>query len=185
MPSLILRLAAVCLLVSPLLAACGGDDSASNTPGVTTQTPNAFPSVGGPQNQPAPPQELDSEPVEASNGVIEIAASGTLFQQNYLHLNVGDAVTIRLTNQDSTPHNLRIAGLDGQFNTEDDAVTSPDQVDPGQSGELTFAPPAAGVYTFHCDFHPTLMGGEIVVGDATPIPAAAAPTDTPEDTTSQ
>jgi plastocyanin len=109
-----------------------------------------------------------------------MAASGLQFEQNYLSTSPGETVTIRLTNEDSVPHNLRIAGVDGQFTTEDDAVTTPEQVDAGQTGELTFAPPTDGVYTFQCDFHPASMGGEIVVGDATPIPAVTpAPTEEP------
>lgn len=181
MTSLLLRLAAASLFLAPIFAACAGNDSATTTPGITTESPNAVPSIGGPVNQPLPVQEL-SDPVEPSDGAIEVAASGLRFTQNYLKLKVGESVTIRLTNNDDVPHNLRIAGLDGRFGTEDDAVVTPDQVDPGQVGELTFAPAAPGVYTFQCDFHPTLMGGEIVAGDATPIPAQVPlPTEDPED----
>ena len=74
-----------------------------------------------------------------------------------------------------------LAGLDGQFDTEDDAVTNPAQIAAGGAGELTFAPLAAGAYTFRCDFHPTTMGGQIVVGDATP---GSAPTASPPATPS-
>jgi plastocyanin len=185
MSPLFLRLAAACLLLAPLLAACGGDDDATPSGGLVTQTANAIPSVGAPQEQPPPVQELSSEPAEPSDGVIEIAVSGQQFEQNYLKVQPGDSVTIRLTNNDDVPHNMRLAGIDGQFDTEDDALTSPDKVDPGQVGELTFAPPTAGVYTFRCDFHPDIMGGEIVVGDATPIPALTPePTEAPADDTS-
>lgn len=171
MTPLLLRIAAVCLLLAPILAACGDDDaSPQQSTGPITQTPNVIPSIGGPQEQPTPAQALDADPAQPSDGVIEIAASGLLFSPNYLKLNAGESVTIRVTNQDSVAHDLRIAGVDGEFDTEDDAVTTPDRIEPGQVGELTFAPPTDGVYTFQCDFHPTLMGGEIVVGDATPIP---------------
>ena len=176
----LLRLAATCLLFVALFAACSNDDEPIPSGGLATQTPNVVPSVGGPQQQPPPAQALSPEPVEPSDGVIEVAASGQQFTQNYLKMTPGDTVTIRLTNEDDVPHNLRIAGVDGQFTTEDDAVTTPEQVDAGQVGELTFAPPTDGVYTFQCDFHPTSMGGEIVVGDAAPIPAVtAAPTEEP------
>lgn len=164
MTPLVLRLAAVLLLFVPLAAACGDDDEAS-TPGLVTQTPNVVPSIGGPRDQPAPAQELESSLVEPSDGVVEIAASGNRFVQNHIRMSAGQAVTIRLTNEDSTPHNLRIAGIDGQFETEDDAVTVPDAIEGGQVGELTFAPPAAGEYTFRCDFHPGSMGGQIIVED--------------------
>lgn len=180
MTPLLLRLAIACLLLAALFAACSNDDEPIPSGGLITQTPNVVPSIGGPRQQPPPGQALSQKPVEPSGGVIEIAASGIQFAQNYLRTSPGETVTIRLTNEDSVPHNLRIAGVDGQFNTEDDAVTTPEQVDAGQVGELAFAPPIDGVYTFQCDFHPASMGGEIVVGDATPIPAVTpAPTEEP------
>jgi plastocyanin len=163
MTPLVLRLAAIFLLFVPLAVACGDDDDESSTPGLVTQTPNIVPSIGGPQEQPQPAQELDTQQLEPSDGVVELAASGTRYAHNHIRINVGEAVTIRLTNEDTATHNLRIAGIDGEFETEDDAVTTPDAISGGQVGELTFAPPAAGEYTFRCDFHPGSMGGQIVV----------------------
>lgn len=158
--------------------ACSSGDSTSSA----TRTVLSTASPAGPRNQPAPAQPLDPQAVEPQDGVIEITASGLRFEQNYLRIPLGQSVTIRLTNNDSTPHSLRIAGLDGQFNTEDDAVANPAQIEGGGGvGELTFAPLSAGAYTFRCDFHPTTMGGQIVVGDATPgsVPTAS-PTASPQ-----
>jgi plastocyanin len=168
MNSFLLRLAAISLLLLlPIVSACGDDDDdPERSNGVITQTPNVVPSIGGPQEQPPPAQELDSEPVSPSNGVVEIAASGSQFTDNFIRMTAGETAIIRVTNEDNgVTHNLRIAGIDGQFNTEDDAVTTPEAIEGGQVGELTFAPPTDGAYTFQCDFHPTSMGGEIVVGD--------------------
>lgn len=164
MTPLLLRSAALALLFLPLIAACGDDDDGvTPSSGVITETPNVIPTVGGPQEQPDPAQELDSEAVTASDGVVEIEMADTQFTENHITMSAGEAVIIRVTNEDSTSHNLRVAGVDGQFETEDDAVTTPETIDGGQVGELTFAPPAAGAYTFQCDFHPTTMGGQIVV----------------------
>ncbi|MFQ5472777.1 MAG: plastocyanin/azurin family copper-binding protein, partial [Dehalococcoidia bacterium] len=80
-----------------------------------------------------------------------------------IQIPLGEPILIRATNSDLVVHNLRLAGLDGQFMTEDDAVTDPDTIAAGNGGELTFAPPIAGAYTFRCDFHPETMGGLIVV----------------------
>ncbi len=156
--------------------ACSSGDSTSSA----TRTVLSTASPAGPRDQPAPAQPLGPQAVEPRDGVIEITASGLRFEQNYLRIPLGQSVTIRLTNNDNTPHSLRIAGLDGQFNTEDDAVTNPAQIDGVGVGELTFAPLAAGAYTFRCDFHPTTMGGQIVVGNATPgsVPTAS-PTASP------
>ncbi len=163
------------LLVLACLAACGSDDDSTPSPTQAAADVNTGPPPG-PREQPAPAQPLTGSPVEPKDGVIEVSILDALFQQNYLHVPLGESVTIRVTNKDQIQHSLRLAGLDGQFGTEDDAVANPPQIDGGGVAELTFAPLAAGAYTFRCDFHPGTMGGQIVVGDATP---GSAPTDTP------
>jgi len=115
------------------------------------------------QEQPDVVQELDEALTVAFEGVIEVTAADTKFSPNKLTLAAGDSVLIRVTNSDTTLHNLRIAGLDGEYDTEDDAVALPESIASGESGELNFAPLAAGAYTFKCDFHPGSMGGQVVV----------------------
>src|SRR5438445_10727291 len=158
------------LIIACLCIACSSGDSTSSA----TRTALSTEPPAVPRDRPPPAQSLDPQAVEPQGGVIEIAASGQHFEQNYLRIPLGQSVTIRLTNNDNTPHSLRIAGLDGQFDTEDDAVTNPAQIAAGGVGELTFAPLSAGAYTFRCDFHPTTMGGQIVVGNATPGSAPTA-----------
>ena len=164
------------VLLSLCIACSSGDSTSSATRTALNTEPPA-----GPRDQPAPAQPLGPQAVEPQGGVIEITASGQHFEQNYLRIPLGQSVTIRLTNNDNTPHSLRIAGLDGQFDTEDDAVANPARIEGGGVGELTFAPLSAGAYTFRCDFNPTTMGGQIVVGDATPGSApTVSPTATPQ-----
>lgn len=139
--------------------ACSDDDE-----GGPTRTPGDA-SIAGPRQQPAPAQPLAARPAEPTDGAFEISASGGKFVGNYLATPVGEAVIIRVTNDDTAKHNLRIAGLDGQFETEDDAIIEPPAIEPGGVGELTFAPPVGGSYTFRCDFHPKSMGGQIDVGE--------------------
>jgi plastocyanin len=156
-------------------AACSSSDSTpSPTPAAALSTAQHV----GPHEQPAPAQPLNAQAVEPQSGVIEVTIADTLFVQNYLHMPLGESVTIRVTNNDQISHSLRLAGLDGQFDTEDDAVTNPPQITGGNAGEITFAPLSAGAYTFRCDFHPALMGGQIVVGDATPGSALTASPET-------
>ena len=165
------------LILACLCIACSSGDSTSSA----TRTALSTEPPAGPRDQPPPAQSLDPQAVEPQGGVIEITASAQHFEQNYLRIPLGQSVTIRLTNNDNTPHSLRIAGLDGLFDTEDDAVTNPAQIAAGGVGELTFAPLSAGAYTFRCDFHPTTMGGQIVVGDVTPGSAPTAlPTGSPQ-----
>lgn len=172
MPSKLLLVA--CALVLASLAACSSDDKS-----VPTEEPTVRITAGpvAPALQPAPAQPLNAESIEPEDGVIEITASGQKFTQNFLRVPAAnESITIRLTNSDTVPHSLRLAGLDGRFDSEDDAVTNPTQIDGGGVGELTFAPQADGPYTFRCDFHPTTMGGQVVVGSATPGSASSAPT---------
>jgi plastocyanin len=139
--------------------ACSSSDDSSG--GQVSIGPG--PSIAGPQRQPEPVQQLDSQLTEPVDGAIEVQISGAHYLQNRLHIPAGQAVTIRVSNRDSQAHNLRVAGMDGDYQTEDDAVTEPPTIDGNGIGVLQFAPPVPGRYTFHCDFHPGSMGGQIVV----------------------
>ena len=93
--------------------------------------------------------------------MIEVALINILFSPNNLHVPLGDAVTFRLTNDDPTSHTMRIAGIDGRYDTEDDAMIP--EIAPGAVEELMFDGATAGTFTFRCDLHPGSMGGVIVV----------------------
>ena len=148
------------LLVAALfVAACGDDDGDADA--VATVTPNLFPSQPVPQQQPEPVQAIDPTLTEPVDGVIEVTLSEVLFSPNNLHVPLGAAVTIRLTNDDPATHTMRIAGIDGRYETEDDAFVP--QIDPGAVEELTLDGATAGTFTFRCDQHPGSMGGVIVV----------------------
>lgn len=153
-------LSALLLGLSVLLfAACkaDGEQQAQESP---TSPPAASPAI---QRQPQVVQPLDSEAAEPEDSLLEVRAAETRFQPNHLRITIGTSVTLRVLNGDGQPHNLRIAGPDGEYETEDDAVTQPPAIAPGGSGELIFAPALAGNFTFRCDFHPGSMGGRIVV----------------------
>ena len=148
------------LLVAALfVAACADDDDSGD--GVATETPNLFPSQAAPQAQPDPVQPIDATLTEPVDGVIEVTLLDILFSPNNLHVPLDEAVTIRFTNNDPATHTMRVAGIDGRYDTEDDAVVS--TIGPGAVEELTFDGAAAGTYTFRCDLHPGSMGGVIVV----------------------
>jgi plastocyanin len=142
-----------------LAAACGDDDDGSGD--VITGTPESATSSVAPPSQPVPPQALDSELTEPADGAIDVSLTDISFSPNNLHVPLGDAVTIHLVNDDSTSHTMRVAGIDGRYDTEDDAVVQ--TIAPGASAELQFAGGTAGSFTFRCDLHPGSMGGVIVV----------------------
>lgn len=141
-----------------LLGACGGGEETA-----PTGSPPGAPSLPELQPQPEPVQPLAPAVTEPQDGALAVAARDAQFAPNNLRVPAGAAVTIRVTNNDAQPHNLRLAGPDGRYETEDDAVTEPDTIGGGAAGELTFAPLVAGAYTFRCDFHPGSMGGRIAV----------------------
>ena len=148
------------LLAAALFVGACSDDSDGEA-GVATKTPNLFPSQAAPQQQPVPAQPVDATITKPVDGVIEVTLGGILFAPNNLHVPLDDAVEIRITNNDPVPHTMRIAGIDGRYDTEDDAFV------PAISGlgvdMLTYAGAAAGSYTFRCDLHPGTMGGVVVV----------------------
>jgi plastocyanin len=157
------RLAALAtaLLAGFILTSCGDDEEAPTT----TPVP-ASPSAASPSTvlvQPEPVQALQPDFTEAAEGVVEVTIQGALFVGNNVRVTFGEAVKIDVTNKDTESHNLRIAGFDGQYQTEDDAITAPDPISGGGSGSLDFAPAVPGQYTFRCDYHPGTMGGRVTV----------------------
>jgi len=148
------------LLLTPVASACGGDDGPEPT--ARPVTPAAL-SPTQVLAQPDPVQAIDSQATEAADGVIEVTIQGSLFIGNNLRVPVGTTAKIDVSNRDTQQHNLRIAGFDGAYLTEDDALTTPDPIEPSGSGSLEFAPAVPGAYTFHCDYHPGTMGGRVVV----------------------
>lgn len=147
------------------IAACGGgdDDEIETSPTVFVPQDTAPAPTVALQTQPQPVQPLDEQVSAVAGGLIEISAVNALFAPNRWNITLGETVTINVTNADTQNHNLRFAGLDGQYDTDDDAITSPSPIAAGESGELTFVPQVAGNYTFRCDFHPDSMGGQIEV----------------------
>jgi len=158
-------LTAVALLVvtaTLFLVSCGSSDDNSNPATTQAASPGA-PSPSIVLKQPDPVQPLDEDATRAEGNVIGISVRDAKYIGNKLLVPLGDVVTVRVTNNDQQPHNLRIAGFDGEYNTDDDIVTEPETIGGGQTGEVSFAPAVAGAYTFHCDFHPGSMGGQIIV----------------------
>ncbi len=161
MPRRLLAFGPCLLLLTLITVACSGDDD-----GDAAEIADTAPAAGANltvQNQPDPVQPPVGTPAEPQEGVYEIFAEGAAFRGNTVKAALGQLTTIRVTNNDQLTHNLRIAGLDGQYDTEDDAVTEPAAIAPGATGELGFAPAIRGAYTFRCDYHPGTMGGQIIV----------------------
>ena len=160
----------IVLVVAGLLllaAACGGDDddggNGDNGDG-DTATPTAPASEI--ETQPDVPQEIDDAVTEAVDGVIQTAAGDVptfAYTPNNLKVPLNETTTIEITNEGAALHNFRIAGADGEWNTDDDVATA-DFITGGDSASVEFTPTLAGTYTFRCDIHPDTQGGVIVAG---------------------
>jgi hypothetical protein len=75
----------------------------------------------------------------------------------------GVETTFALQNDGSAIHNARSSGDDGEYDSDDDAVSEPDLFNPGDTGSITVTFAEAGEYPFRCDFHPIDMTGTFVV----------------------
>ena len=161
MPLRLLIIAPFLLLLTLFLAACSGDDDDAGAE-IVEATPTADTNLTV-QNQPDPVQPPVGTPSTPEESVYEVFVEGAAYYGNTVNVTLGELAIIRVTNNDQLTHNLRLAGLDGQYDTEDDAVTEPAAIEPGSSGELNFAPAIRGAYTFRCDYHPGTMGGQVIV----------------------
>jgi plastocyanin/mono/diheme cytochrome c family protein len=75
----------------------------------------------------------------------------------------GATVGVTVNNTGTAIHNMRVAGDDAEFDTDDDQVSDPDIISGGGSGTIDITIAAAGTYPYRCDFHPTDMAGNITV----------------------
>ena len=103
-------------------------------------------------------------PSGTPTGGTAVALKDNLFEQKDLTVKAGAAVTFELKNEGVAPHNMRIAGPDGSYNTDDDAVSDPLTIAGGATGKVDWTAPAeAGQIKFQCDFHQPAMAGTITV----------------------
>ena len=79
-------------------------------------------------------------------------------KQPNLVVKAGTEVTVSVTNKGKAIHNMRVAGVDGSFNTADDFVSTPQTINAGGKATLAFKVDKTGSYKFHCDFHPERTG---------------------------
>ena len=71
----------------------------------------------------------------------------------------GQKVTFNLSNDGTVPHNMRIAGPDGEYMTDDDTLVDPEILNPGDTAVLKWtAPSEPATIIFRCDFHPDSVG---------------------------
>ncbi len=130
--------AALLAVMALAAAACGGDGGEGGPPG--GETP-----AGGP-------------------ATFDISMGDNFFDPAEFTVDAGQEVAFNITNGGVAIHNMRVAGEDGEYNTDDDAVSEPAQFNAGDTGSLEWtAAEEAGTIDFRCDFHPDVSIGTITV----------------------
>ena len=124
-------------------------------------------------------------PGPAGETVIRVEMRNGRFSPSGLTVRAGRDYLLELRNRDGEARNLRIAGLDNEYETDDDVVS--DNVDPGKTGSLELRIDQPGVYDFRSDSQPISMVGTLTVWEAPPIatlaPASPSPTGEAESAT--
>jgi len=109
-----------------------------------------------PEDQP----EEDVVPADVEP-TVEVALTDNAFTPSTIEVDGGEEFRIRLVNEGRFVHNMRIAGPDGEFETDDDILS--DDVLPGDTVDLVGTLDEPGTYAIRCDFHPVEHTGVIQV----------------------
>jgi plastocyanin len=107
-------------------------------------------------------EETPEDEVE-TDVTLEVTMTDNAFAPKALEVEAGQSFRINLTNEGSFVHNMRIAGPDGEFETEDDIVSTPADPKAGEDGTLVGTIEKTGKYQLRSDFQPTEMTGTITV----------------------
>jgi plastocyanin len=101
---------------------------------------------------------------------VTVVATDFAFDTETLTLEAGESVELTLQNDGEAEHS---------FTSED--VGAEVEAEPGATASTTFtAPDEDGTFEFHCEYHPTQMIGEIVVGEGGAAGSGSEETDTTE-----
>lgn len=150
------------LALASLLAmsfACGGDDDDGGDDGGETAAPTTPADNGDDDDDGDDDGDDDDDEV-----TFDVSMGDNFYEPNEFTVPAGATVTFNLSNDGAAIHNMRVAGADNEFNTDDDAVSEPALVPGGETATVTWtAPDEPGTIDLLCDFHPTDMTGTITV----------------------
>jgi len=119
---------------------------------------------GGPSSSPTPDPRVAGLTPDVS---FDINAGGetndAFFGPDAVTASAGDVVEFVVTNTGSVSHNLRLAGLDDEYDTADDFEMPPNVILPGEVQRLVVKLDEPGTYRFRCDFHPLVQTGTLTL----------------------
>jgi plastocyanin len=124
-------------------------------------------------------------PPEEATRTVEIAVTddgtelGARFDPARIEVAAGETVRIVVGNQGGLSHVIRVAGEDGQYGTNDDFVSVPDIMLPGEEGYVVVRLTHVGEVPFGDDTLTVVVEGVIAVLDSSEGPAAVTPRLTP------
>jgi plastocyanin len=114
------------------------------------------------QATPTPTPDEEVPDVDA-DVTLEVAMHDNFFEPADLEVEAGQTFLIKLTNNGEFVHNMRIAGPDNVFETDDDLVSEPASPDAGAGGTLFGSIDEPGTYDIRSDFQRGEMIGTITV----------------------
>jgi plastocyanin len=83
------------------------------------------------------------------------------FVPNTVEGKAGEVLEIEISNAGTVAHNLRVSGLDKEYDTRDDFASA--AATPGKEARLLLKIDDPGSYPFRCDFHPQQQTGTLVL----------------------
>ena len=92
-----------------------------------------------------------------------VAPTTAFYSTTTITGNAGEVIEILVKNTGSVVHNLRVSGLDKEFDNDDDFEPQPLAIQPGKIGRLLVKIDQPDTYPFRCDFHPALQTGQLVL----------------------
>jgi plastocyanin len=127
-----------------LLAACGDDEPSTEATATPTEAQAG----------------ADDSPPPGDGFFLEIAAENTEYDVSELNAPPGEKLTLQFDNDDpDIQHNWSLYETEESTDPifEGEILTGVDTID------YSIDPLDAGTYHFHCDIHPTVMKGELIV----------------------
>ncbi len=113
---------------------------------------------------PTPDPRVVGLPIGQTVNIAALGAeSGSYYQPDTIRAKAGVVVEIVMENRGTVSHNMRVSGLDKEYDTADDFAMPPNVIKPGETERLLVKMDAPGSYPFRCEFHPLDQKGTLIL----------------------